>query len=285
MPESDDDKRSTGGQAPGRAPDPAPDHRADRDLLIRAARAAGEIALRYSGETAKHWDKPGLGPVTEADLAVNAMLEQMLQAERPDYGWLSEKTEDGAARLGHRRVFIIDPIDGTRSFMKGEETWAHSLAIAEDGQVTAAAVFLPMKDRLYSAAKGHGATRNGEVMRASGCDDLEGARMLAAKPSYDPANWKGKRVPGVRRSYRPSLAYRLSLVAEGRYDAMLTLRPSWEWDIAAGALLLTESGALTSDRQGNPLRFNNPHPQVDGVVAAAPALHPVLSRSLAFWPG
>ncbi len=217
-------------------------------------------------------------------MAVNDMLAEMLRGARPDYGWLSEETEDGGDRLAADRVFIIDPIDGTRSFMKGETTWAHSLAIAEHGEVIAAAIFLPMKDRLYSAGKGLGASKNDAPIRASRQTDLEGARMLAAKPSYDPTNWRGGKVPPVRRSYRPSLAYRLSLVAEGRYDAMLTLRKSWEWDIAAGDLILREAGAVTSDRNGGPLRFNNPLPQVDGVVAAAPGLHGVLSRSLAFWP-
>ncbi len=263
---------------------PVNDARSDMELLTRAARAAGEIAMQYSGETAKSWDKPGLGPVTEADLAVNDMLMDMLRGARPDYGWLSEETTDSDDRLGSERLFIIDPIDGTRSFMAGESTWAHSLAIATGGVITAAAIFLPMKDRLYAAGAGLGATKNGAVIRASRQSDLDGARMLAAKPVYEARNWRDGVVPAVRRSYRPSLAYRLSLVAEGRYDAMLTLRKSWEWDIAAGDLILREAGAITSDRNGAPLRFNNPHPQVDGVIAAAPGLHGGLSRSLAFWP-
>jgi myo-inositol-1(or 4)-monophosphatase len=204
-----------------------------------------------------------------------------LRGARPGYGWLSEETEDTAARLGAERVFIVDPIDGTRSFIEGSDSWAHSLAVAEGGVVIAAVVYLPMRDKLYAAAAGQGATLNGASIRATGRADLEGASILAAKPNYAPENWQGGRVPEVARAFRPSLAYRLSLVAEGRFDAMMTLRPSWEWDIAAGDLILREAGAMTSDRRAGPLRFNNAVPMVDGVLAANPVLHGALHAALA----
>jgi myo-inositol-1(or 4)-monophosphatase len=257
----------------------------DLDLLTAAAKEAGKIATRYSGKSAKTWHKPDdLGPVTEADLAVNDMLHATLGGARPDYGWLSEESEDSATRLTQNKVFIVDPIDGTRSFIEGADTWAHSLAIAENGVVTAAAVYLPLKGKLYSAAAGRGAFLNGAPIRASGRSDLTGATMIAAKPNFHPTNWRGQKVPDVKRAYRPSLAYRLSLVAEGRFDAMLTLRDSWEWDIAAGDLILREAGAITSDKRGHALRFNNPYPQVKGVVAAAPGLYADLAGRLAQWP-
>lgn len=245
----------------------------DMDLLAEAARAAGRTALTFSGGTARRWDKPDdLGPVTEADIAVDTQLRESLTAARPGYGWLSEETEDDGARLAHGRVFIVDPIDGTRSFIEGNDTWAHSLAVVEDGEVTAAAVYLPVKGMLYTAARDRGAQLNGRPIRVSACDQLDGARVLASKPIYDSRHWPAG-VPAFARHYRPSLAYRLALVAEGRFDAMLTFRDSWEWDIAAGDLILREAGAVTSDRLGGPLKFNNPHPQVNGVVAASPGLH------------
>jgi len=253
----------------------------DLDLLIDAARAAGVEALRHTGPTARRWDKPGgLGPVTEADMAVDALLTQHLRAARPGYGWLSEETEDSDARLSCERVFIVDPIDGTRSFIEGSGTWAHALAVADRGVVTAAVVYLPARDKMYAAAEGQGAFLNGAPIRVTDRNDLSGASLLAAKPNLAPQHWIGG-TPDVIRAHRPSLAYRLSLVAEGRFDAMLTLRPSWEWDIAAGELILREAGAQTSDRMGQTLRFNNAHPQVDGVVAANPALHDAITRSLA----
>ncbi|MGR3323771.1 MAG: 3'(2'),5'-bisphosphate nucleotidase CysQ [Pseudooceanicola sp.] len=253
---------------------------ADLRLLESAAREAGRIALDFAGRAHDRWDKPGgAGPVTEADLAVNEMLERVLREARPDYGWLSEESPDDEARLGREKVFVIDPIDGTRSFIEGGETWAHSLAIVEAGRPVAGVVFLPVKCKLYAAARGLGTRLNDRPVRASARGGVDGATMLAAKPAYDARNWPGG-MPRLTRHYRPSLAYRLALVAEGRFDAMLTLRDSWEWDIAAGALLLEEAGARVSDRRGGTLRFNNPHPQVDGVVAAGPGVHGGLMAGL-----
>ncbi len=253
----------------------------DLPLLIDAALEAGKIATRYSGTTAQRWDKPdGAGPVTEADLAVNAMLEQRLPSARPGYGWLSEETEDSTARLTRDRVFIIDPIDGTRSFAEGSRTWAHSLAVAKEGEVTAAVIYLPQRDLLFAAAKGEGATLNGAAIRVSGASDMETAEILAARPNLDPRHWLHGQVPEFQRVYRPSLAYRMAVVGQGRFDGMLTLRPSWEWDIAAGDLIIREAGGTCSDRNGQPLRFNNAHPRLNGVIAAGPALHDALRARL-----
>ena len=255
-----------------------------RDLaLLRAvAQDAGRIASGYFGGKFTSQDKPdNAGPVTEADLAVNRMLEDRLRAARPEYGWLSEETEDTAARLDHKRVFIIDPIDGTRNFIEGGRTWAHSLAVAEEGRVIAAVVFLPMLDRLFAAASGAGATLNDAPIRGSLRTDLSGATMLSAGPAMKPEFWKPGQIPKIERVYRPSLAYRLALVAQGRFDAMITLRDSWEWDIAAGALLLEEAGARVSDRHGQGLLFNNPRPMLPGVVAAGTGVHGALQGALA----
>ncbi len=253
----------------------------DLPLLIDAALEAGKIATRYSGTTAQRWDKPdGAGPVTEADLAVNAMLEQRLPAARPGYGWLSEETEDSTDRLAKDRAFIIDPIDGTRSFAEGSRTWAHSLAIAEFGEVIAAVIYLPLRDLLYTAAKGQGATLNGTPIRVSRVTALESAEILAAKPNLDARHWRQGQVPNFKRNYRPSLAYRMALVGQGRFDGMLTLRPSWEWDIAAGDLIIREAGGLCSNRLGQPLRFNNAHPRLNGVIAAGSSIHEALFARL-----
>ena len=245
----------------------------DLDLLIDAARAAGVIATRFVGPDAAIWDKPGgAGPVTEADIAVNDMLESTLKTARPEYGWLSEETEDSTDRLSKENVFIIDPIDGTRSFVEGSKTWAHALAVAQNGIVTAAAIYLPMRNKLYSAAAGQGAFLNGAPIRPTSAVDLTGAQVLAARPNLDKHHWP-RGVPQIERAYRPSLAYRLALVAEGRFDAMLTLRDSWEWDIAAGDLILREAGALCTDKTGAPLRFNNPRPMLKGVISGGRTLH------------
>lgn len=254
----------------------------DLPLLIDAARMAGRVATSFVGKTAQRWDKPdGAGPVTEADLAVNDLLLSTLRRARPDYGWLSEESDDDSDRLSRDRVFIVDPIDGTRSFVEGSQTWAHSIAVAEQGRVTAAVVYLPMRDKLYAAALGQGATLNDRAINASRTSRLDKATVLAAKPALMAHLWKGKATPTFRRSYRPSLAYRLALVAEGRFEAMMTLRHSWEWDIAAGALIASEAGGCAQDRTGRPLTFNNADPRLNGVVAGGGAVCAALLDALA----
>lgn len=252
----------------------------DLDLLIKAAESAGDIATGYFRGQNEVWHKPqGAGPVTQADLAVDEMLRETLMEARPDYGWLSEETEDTSERLQKDKVFIVDPIDGTRSFVDGSSTWAHSLAIAENGTITAAVVFLPIRDKLYAASKGAGTSLNGIAVAPDWTAPKRDASVLATRPSMDEKHWPGG-VPVIDRQHRPSLAYRLCLVAEGRFDAMLTLRQSWEWDIAAGELILSEAGATVTDQKGEALRFNNPHPQTDGVVASGKELHTDFMRRL-----
>jgi myo-inositol-1(or 4)-monophosphatase len=248
----------------------------DLTLLTDAARAAGRIAATYWTKNPQTWDKPdGHGPVTEADLEIDRMLKAELLAARPDYGWLSEETEDSAARLGKTRVFIVDPIDGTRSFIEGNRAFAHSLAVAQAGRIVAGVVFLPMMDRMFTAALGQGAHLNGGRLTASRLGDEPGTQILASRPNYNADHWPGG-VPLAERTYRPSLAYRMALVGEGRFDGMVTFRDSWEWDIAAGALIATEAGAEVTDRDGAPLVFNNPTPLLPGVITAGAPLHTAL---------
>ncbi|MDG1354342.1 MAG: 3'(2'),5'-bisphosphate nucleotidase CysQ [Sulfitobacter sp.] len=255
---------------------------ADLSLLIDAARMAGRVATSFVGKSAKRWDKAGgAGPVTEADLAVNDLLQNVLLLARPDYGWLSEETEDGTLRLGHDRVFIVDPIDGTRSFTEGADTWAHAIAVAEHGQIISAVVYLPLRNLLYTASRGRGAYLNGVPIRASEVADFGQATILAAKPAMAPSAWRSGVCPDFTPAYRPSLAYRLGLVAQAKFDAMLTLRASWEWDIAAGALIVEEAGGTITDQRGAPLRFNSADPRLDGVVAGGPSIHNALLAALA----
>lgn len=252
----------------------------DLALLTDAARAAGEIALRFWKRLPTVWDKgDGAGPVTEADIAVNDMLSARLTAARPDYGWLSEESPDTTRRLQSERVFIIDPIDGTRAFIAGEEIFAHSLAVAERGRVIAAVVYLPVPDLLYTATDQGPALCDGRLIGASTRETEQGAAMLVTNPTLQPALWPGG-VPDLRRSFRASLAYRLCLVAEGRYDGMITLRDAWEWDIAAGALIAERAGARVTDRNDQAISFNAPDPRAAGVLAAAPGVHRALIRRL-----
>ncbi|GHA47106.1 3'(2'),5'-bisphosphate nucleotidase CysQ [Amylibacter ulvae] len=245
----------------------------DLTLLTDAALASGEIAMRFFRKELNAWDKGGgQGPVSEADLAIDKMLCAEFGAARPDYGWLSEETDDDPARLDCENVFIVDPIDGTRSFINGHENFAVSLAVAKAGEVTAAVVHLPAKGLTYAAALGAGATLNGEPIRHNGNTEIRGARILASGSQTKSEMWV-KRPPPIERHFRSSLAYRMCLVAQGRFDGMLTLRPTWEWDVAGGDLICREAGVSVTMRNGQSPKYNSATACFDGLIAATPVIH------------
>ena len=253
----------------------------DLDLLTSAAFKSGEIAKGFFGQSPEIWNKPDdAGPVTAADLAVNAMLHNTLGTARSDYGWLSEETEDDGNRLNAEAVFVVDPIDGTRAFINGSKDWAHSLAITHNGEVTAAAVYLPMRDMMFTASLGGGAFLNGTPIRPTVQTQLSDATILTHKANCNKKYWRDGLFPDTKIAFRSSLAFRLCLVAQGRFDAMITLRPTWEWDVAAGTLIVSEAGGVATDQRGKSVRYNNPHPQIDGLVAAG-GLHETLLSQLA----
>ena len=248
----------------------------DLALLAEAARAAGVMMLTLRGRTAVRGKADG-SPVTDADLAVDAMLRERLTAARPDYGWLSEETADAPARLERRRVFVVDPIDGTSAYIRGKPWFCTSLAVVEEGRPVAAAVFAPELDELFLAEEGGGATLNGAPARAGATTDLAAARVVGDPGLLRPPAW-----PPFTVERRNALAYRLALVACGRFDAAISPSPKREWDIAAGALLVSEAGGAVTDAEGAPLRFNTPAAQAPGLVACAPALLPlILGRTAA----
>lgn len=245
----------------------------DLKLLLDAAEAADKIALKYYKKDVDTWDKDGAqGPVTQADLEIDQMLNAELLAARPDYGWLSEETEDTPKRLNHDTVFIVDPIDGTKSFMNGHENFATSIAIARNRIVETAVVHCPVKKLTFWATQGKGAFLNGEPIFHNGANKVHSARVLATGAQMKSSLWWDQ-VPPIERHFRSSLAYRLCLVAQGRFDGMITLRDTWEWDVAAGDLICREAGAKVSDRQKNIPIYNQPKPMLAGIIAAAPDLH------------
>lgn len=244
----------------------------DLALLTEAARAAGEVALRYWKNAPKAWSKSDASPVTEADLACNDLIQGILRRARPSYGWLSEETPDDTARLDTEYQFIIDPIDGTRAFIAGEKHFSHSLAVAHQGRITAAVVYLPALDKLYTATEFGTALCDGQPITCSKKSLADQPNILTSKNSLDPQNWPNG-LPQFQRSFRASLAYRLCLVADGSFDGMITFMDAWEWDIAAGSLIAARAGAKVSDRYGLALEFNARTAQSSGTFACAPLLH------------
>lgn len=245
----------------------------DLTLITSLARKAGEIALRHFRVQHESWEKPkGAGPVTEADIAIDQMLKSALTAARPHYGWLSEETEDDPARLNCDTIFIVDPIDGTRAFMRGEDGFCHAIAIAEQGEITAAAAWFPVRDEMYHAVKGGSAFLNGAPVRISERSEIEGARALAGQRQISMKNWP-RGAPPVEREFRNSLVFRHCLVASGAFDLSFSLRPAWEWDVAAGELIAREAGATVTTKEGKRWRYNAPEPRMPGVITGPAPLH------------
>jgi myo-inositol-1(or 4)-monophosphatase len=250
----------------------------DLALLTDATHAAGEAALGYFRRDPQRWEKGGgAGPVSEADLAADALLKKRLIAARPDYGWLSEETPDDPARLDCARVFVVDPIDGTRAFLAGETGWCVAAAVVEGGRPIAAVAVFPAVGLVYAAARGRGATRDGSPIRMSDRSDLDGGVAFAAGSQLRPEHWPGG-APEMRRSFRPAMIHRLCLVAEGAGEAVISLRAIWHWDAAAGALIAAEAGCAVSDAAGAPLDLNRPEAASNGLLVAPPALHAELLR-------
>lgn len=250
----------------------APDLDGDLDLAIGAARAGAAIALAHYHATPGWWDKSPGNPVSHADLEVDAFLKDALLGARPGDGWLSEETADTAARLGKRRVWVVDPIDGTRDFVRGRSGWAVSVALVEDGAVTVAVLAAPARGQVFVAARGAGATCNGVPLRVSALATPEGIRLpidvANMNAGFWPEPWVGEAVEKPN-----SLALRMAKVAADEADAWMEGRSIAEWDVAASALILTEAGGAVTDRAGAPLAFNKPMPVFHGIAAATPGLH------------
>jgi myo-inositol-1(or 4)-monophosphatase len=244
----------------------------DLNLIRDAALESGKIAMRFFCQDLDQWDKGGgQGPVSEADLAIDQMLQSEFASSRPSYCCLSEETEDNLVRCESDTVFIIDPIDGTRSFLNGHKNFATSIAIARKGVVTEAVIYVPAKELLFEAQLGKGSKLNGELIKTGARNQVKGARVLASGSQSNPKLWQDK-APPFERHFRSSLAYRLCLVAQGRFDGMMTLRPTWEWDVAAGDLICTEAGCdvLTQDKT-KPV-YNAKKPIMNGMIAGNPAM-------------
>ncbi|OYX05763.1 MAG: 3'(2'),5'-bisphosphate nucleotidase CysQ [Caulobacter vibrioides] len=247
----------------------------DLDLIIAAAREAGELALSARENGLKIWSKEGGSPVTDADLAVDTLLRTELRAERPDYGWLSEETADDPARLSTGRQFVVDPIDGTVAFMKGKPWFAVSIAVVEDGKPIVAVVHAPALDETYAATLQGPATLNGAPIAPSATQALEGAAMLGDAKMFAHPAWR-EPWPTMRIETRNSIAYRACLVAAGAFDAAVALSPKSEWDVAAADLICQRAGAALSDHKGRPYAYNRPVPQVPSLVCANRALAPLI---------
>ncbi|MEO7690996.1 MAG: 3'(2'),5'-bisphosphate nucleotidase CysQ [Sphingomonas sp.] len=244
------------------------------DAIAAIAREASALALSKWRTDFKQWEKSPGNPVCEVDLDVNDLIRRRLSALLPDAGWLSEETVDNADRLAQSRLWVVDPIDGTRDFVRGRPGWAVSIALVQDGKPLIGVLDAPARDEVWRAEAGKGATRNGELVRAGDRIVFAGSRV--------PTDVLPKVDQDLVAVAKPnSIALRIAMVAAGEADLVATLRWGYEWDIAAAVLIASEAGAAVSDAFGKPLYFNTPSAQAFGVLATAPGIHAAAVERLA----
>ncbi|MQW87358.1 3'(2'),5'-bisphosphate nucleotidase CysQ [Sinorhizobium saheli] len=228
----------------------------DLELILAAAVTAGDAALGYFRKTMDvRWKNEGRSPVSEADLVANDILKGRLLAARPDYGWLSEETDDDESRLTRETVFVVDPIDGTRAFIAGKDLWCVSVAVVHRGQPVAGVLYAPALSEVFQATVDGEARKNGaaiavrdagDVLKVAVAEDLLGK---LDRPYRD----RVLRIPHV-----PSLAYRLAMIADGRIDGTVVKRNAHDWDLAAADLILSRAGGALRSLDGQPLSYNRP---------------------------
>lgn len=236
------------------------------DAVAAVAGEAGALALRHWKTDFDRWEKRPGDPVSQVDLDVNALLLARLSALLPDAGWLSEETADNPDRLARGRVWVVDPIDGTRDFIRGRDGWAVSVALVEQGRPVIGVLDAPARGHVWRAAAGAGATRNGVPLTVARRTAMQGARV--------PSDGLPKIDHDLVAVPKPnSIALRLAMVAAAEADLVATLRWGHEWDIAAATLIAAEAGATVTDALGAPLTFNTPRAQAFGVLASVPGLH------------
>lgn len=234
----------------------------DHALMLEATREAGAVALRFFRDGVKSWHKRPNDPVSEADMAVDALLRERLIQARPDYGWLSEESERIEVKGGD--LWIVDPIDGTRAFIDSKPEFTICVALLRDGYPVLAAIFNPATDEFFDAIAGGGARLNGKPAHASGHGSLTEARFLASRRTFERHGWIS-RTAKADFAYRNSIAYRMALVAAGKYDAAISLTEKSDWDVAAADLLVQEAGGRVATADGAPLTYDadkHRHPSV-----------------------
>ena len=249
----------------------------DYARLEAIVREAGALALARwpgHGHVPQVWDKTPDNPVSEADLAVDTFLKAELGALLPAAGWLSEETADHPDRLDRSLCWVVDPIDGTRDFVRGRDGWCVSVALVSAGRTLIGALDAPAREEFWIATAGRGALRNGTPLRASRRATLPGARV--------PADILPKIDQDLTVVEKPnSIALRIAMVAADEADLLATLRWGYEWDIAAACLIAREAGAAVSDAFGQAFDFNKRDPRAFGLLVTAPALHAAAVERLA----
>lgn len=250
----------------------------DLERIAAALRAACVCVSSFTPGRIVSEKKAGGDPVTQADLALDKILKESLL--QPDEGWLSEETADNPERLSRRRVWIVDPIDGTREFIDGIPEWCISVALAVDGVPVAGGICNPAADQLFLGGAGFGVTLNGHSVSVSPHEGLAGARILASRSEIRKGLWNRFEDGPFEVVPCGSVAYKLACVAGGLAEATMTLVPKNEWDIAAGVCLVQAAGGQTEELSGKQRRFNQSNPLLNGLLAGPEVLLDELKQCL-----
>jgi len=243
---------------------------ADLALMLEASRLAADIAMSHFRQDPEVWYKHGgRSPVSEADIAIDELLKKVLLAARPDYGWLSEEAEDTEHRLAYSRVFIVDPIDGTRAYVAGRPDWCVSVGLVEDGKAVAGVLAAPARGEIWHGCSGGGAFLN-DVRLTTSDAETEGTGLRVAVPDMVAKVMR----PGAEASLNkvaggPSLALRVAAVAQGELDGVFVRPHASEWDLAAADTLLAETGHILVDQAGKRMAYNAPDPSRGLLLAAS----------------
>ena len=245
--------------------------------LRRAVLEAGVIAMAAFGRGGKVWEKGPGQVLTETDLAVDDALSASLGRLLPEAAWLSEETRDDGRRHLCSHVWVVDPIDGTRSFAQGRPEFTISVALVAEGRPILACLLNPATGECFEARRGAGATLDERPLGVREPEALDTARIVMSGSERKRRDFSGF-FPDAMVSTIGSLAYKIALVACGRFDAYFSWRRSHDWDIAAALLILEEAGGRATDRAGAPLALNRQSLLHQGLIAAPPGLHAQLAQ-------
>jgi myo-inositol-1(or 4)-monophosphatase len=244
----------------------------EHNLVKESILEAGKLALKWFKKDPEQWKKDDGSLVSKADIEINDLLNKLLKNKNPEFGWLSEENEDDKSRLNKKITFVVDPLDGTKAFLEGKKEFSISVAIVKNGLPISGIVFSPSTDEMFEAEKNKGSWKNNKKVIISNYNRLEKCKMIAFKPMFSHPAWK-EPWPKMDVENRNSIAYRMALVASGQYDAMMALNSKNDWDIAAGDLLISESGGIVTLHTNKKIIYNTENTKKPSVIGTNKAIH------------
>ena len=244
----------------------------EHNLVKESILEAGKLALKWFKKDPEQWEKDDGSLVSKADIEINDLLNKLLKNKNPEFGWLSEENEDDKSRLNKKITFVVDPLDGTKAFLEGKREFSISIAIVKNGLPISGIIFSPSTGEMFEAEKNKGSWKNNKKIVISKYKKLEKCKMIAFKPMFSHPAWK-KPWPKMNVENRNSIAYRMALVASGQYDAMMALNSKNDWDIAAGDLLISESGGIVTLHNNKKIIYNTENIKKPSVIGTNKFIH------------